>query len=84
MPAGEPVLGSSSSNGQLVGNDLENSNTGSGHARKVAPAPDAAPGVAAPAQPSGLRLHGHPRERLSPRCDLCPDSSETYHLGHMS
>jgi hypothetical protein len=28
---------------------------------KVATAPDTAPGVAAPAQPSGLRLHSHPR-----------------------
>jgi len=74
MPTGEPVLGSSSSNGQLIGDDLEDSNTGSGHPRKVAPTPDAAPGVAAPAQPSGLRLHGHPREPPSPRCDLCPET----------
>ena len=42
MPAGEPVLGSGSSNGQLVGDDLENSNAGSGHPRQGGPAPDAA------------------------------------------
>ncbi len=29
MPAGEPVLGSSSSDGQLIRDDLENSNAGS-------------------------------------------------------
>jgi hypothetical protein len=36
VPVGEPILGSSS-DGQLVGNDLENSNTGSRHARKGHP-----------------------------------------------
>jgi hypothetical protein len=41
MPAGEPVLGSGSSDGHLVGYDLENSNAGSRHARaNVAIAPD--------------------------------------------
>ena len=74
MPAGEPVLGSGSSNGQPLGDDLENSNTGSGHARKVAPAPDAVAAMTAPAQPSGLRLHGHRREPLNPRRDLCPET----------
>ena len=72
MPAGEPVLASSSSNGQLIGNDLENSNTGSRHARKVAPTPDTAPGAAAPAQPSGLRLHSHPREPSGQRETYVP------------
>jgi hypothetical protein len=33
----------------------------------VATAPDAAPGVAAPAQPSGLSLHDHPRKPLNPK-----------------
>ncbi len=66
MPAGEPVLGSSSSGGQLVGDDLENSNTGSGHARKVAPSPDTAPALAAPAPPSGLRLRDDRRQTPQP------------------
>lgn len=64
--------------------DLEDGNTGSGHARQVARAPDAAPALTAPAQPSGLRLHGQRRELLNPNCDLCPETRETYHLGHMS
>ena len=39
MPAGEPVLGGGSGHGQLLGNDLENSDTGSGHARDCSPTP---------------------------------------------
>src|SRR5580704_3096488 len=43
VPAGEPILGSGSSDGHLVGYDLENSNTGSRHARQCGVAPDAVP-----------------------------------------
>lgn len=57
MPAGEPILGSSRSDGQLAGDDLENSNASSRHAAKVTPAPAARPPLVAPAQPYGLRLH---------------------------
>jgi hypothetical protein len=39
MPAGVPVLGSSGSDRQLVGEDLENSNAGSRHARQGGPDP---------------------------------------------
>jgi hypothetical protein len=44
VPAGEPVLGSSSGDGQLVGDDLENSNAGSRHARQGHPHPGGTPG----------------------------------------
>jgi hypothetical protein len=43
MPAGEPVLGSSSSNRQLARIDLENSNVSTGHARQRTP-PTGGPG----------------------------------------
>ena len=41
------------------------------------------PAIAAAASPYGLGLRDD-RPNLKPRCDLCPDSSETYHLRHMS
>jgi hypothetical protein len=45
MPAGDPVLGGSCGNGQLLGNDLKDSNASSGHARDCSPTPgQAAPG----------------------------------------
>ena len=40
MPAGEPVLGSGSGHGQLLGDDLENSNASTRHPRTVSPPPD--------------------------------------------
>jgi hypothetical protein len=51
VPAGVPVLGSSSSsNRQLAGDGLENSNASTGHAPDSSPPPDAArPAIAAPA-----------------------------------
>ena len=39
MPAGEPALGSSSSNRRLLGNDLKDSDASSGHARDCQPTP---------------------------------------------
>jgi hypothetical protein len=66
MPTGEPVLGSSSGNGQLAGVDLENSNASTGHPRTLAPSPDTTPAIAAPAQPHGLRLHDDRRQHPQP------------------
>jgi hypothetical protein len=39
MPAGEPVLGSSRGDRQLLRHDLKNSNASSGHARDCQPTP---------------------------------------------
>jgi hypothetical protein len=45
MPAGDPELGRSRGDRQLLRNDLENSDTRSGHARDCPPTPgQAAPG----------------------------------------
>ena len=72
MPAGEPVLGSSRGDRQLLGNDLKNSNTSSGHARDCPPTPgQARPAIAAPAL-APLAPPRRPPERA--RCDLCPES----------
>ena len=83
MPAGEPVLGSSRGHRQLLGHDLKNSNASSGHARDCSPTP----GRRARRSP----LRPRPPARASAttagnlwRCDLCPETSGTYHLGHMS
>lgn len=74
MPAGDPELGRSRGDRQLLGNNLENSDTRSGHAHDCPPTP----GQAAPGDRRNLSLNP------STGCDLCPDSWETYHLGHMS
>ena len=75
MPAGEPVLGSSSSHRQLLRNDFENSNTGTGHARDSPPTPgQARPAIAATASPSGLRLRDDRRNPSTQECDLCPET----------
>ena len=39
MPAGEPVLGSGLGDRQLLGDNFENSNTSTGHARDSRPPP---------------------------------------------
>ena len=45
MPAGDPVLGCSRGNRQLLGHDLKNSDASSGHARDCQPTPGrSAPG----------------------------------------
>ena len=50
MPAGEPVLDSSSRDRQLLGNDLKDSNASKRHARDCQPTPgQARPAIAAPA-----------------------------------
>ena len=77
MPAGDPELGRSRGDPQLLGNDLENSNTRSGHARECPPTP----GQAAP----GDRRYGTRSARASATtagnlhnpatgCDLCPET----------
>ena len=60
MPAGDPELGRSRGDRQLLGNDLENSNTRSGHARDCPPTP----GQAAPGDRRyGLALRAQPPRR---------------------
>ena len=87
MPAGEPVLGSSSGDRQLLGNDLKDSNASMRHARDCQPTPGQAR--------TGDRRSGTRSARASATtagtllnpatgCDRCPDSSATYHLGHMT
>ena len=64
MPAGEPVLGSSSGNRQLAGKGLENSNASTRHPRTISPPPDGR------ARRSPLRR----RPPGSAGWDPCPDS----------
>ena len=74
MPAGEPVLGSSRGDRQLLGNDLKNSNTSTRHARDCQPTPGQA---RAGDRRSGTRPPLAPPRRppaAPTRCDLCPDS----------
>ena len=60
MPAGDPELGRSRGDRQLLGNDLKNSNTRSGHARDCPPTP----GQAAPGDRRyGLALRAPPPRR---------------------
>jgi hypothetical protein len=63
MPTGEPVLGSGLGDGQLLGDDLENSNAGTGHALRLSARPRT------PQRRSPVNLNPSPA-----RCDLCPDS----------
>ena len=66
MPTGVPVLGSGLSNGGLFGNDLENSDASTGHARDCQTTPgQARPAIAAAAPPSGLRLRNDRRSLAS-------------------
>ena len=88
MPAGVPVLGSGLSNGGLFGNDLENSDASTGHARDCQTTPgQARPPIAAPASPSGRRLRNDrrclartepgvtdvPRHQRPITWDICPE-----------
>ena len=60
MPAGEPVLGSSRGDRQLLGNDLKNSNASKRHARDSQPTPgQGAPGD----RRSGVALRAPPPRR---------------------
>ena len=77
MPAGEPVLGSSSGNRQLLGDDLKNSDASYGTCPRLSahPRTGRAPAIAATALALGLAPPRRPPEpQLTPRCDLCPDS----------
>ena len=77
MPAGDPVLGSGSGDRQLLGNDLEDSNTRSGHARDCPPTPgQAAPGDRRCGTRSARTSTTTAGTLLNPAtgCDLCPDS----------
>jgi hypothetical protein len=82
MPAGEPVIGSGSGHGQLLGDDLENSNVSTRHLRTVSPPPDGRAAIAATASPSGLRLRDdrrnpkpQPLRRVRPMSRLMRDLS---------
>ena len=77
MPTGNPVLGCSRGNRQLLGHDLKNSDASSGHARDCSPTPGrCTPGdrrcgtrsARASATTAGTLLNS------APGCDLCPDS----------
>jgi len=76
MPAGDPVLGSSRSDRQLLRNDLKNSNASSGHARDCSPTPGQTRARRSPLRRSlRSRLRDDRRQQpLNPRSDLCPDS----------
>ena len=67
MPAGDPVLGSSRGDRQLLGNDLEDSNTSSGHARDCQPHPRTSRARRSPLRPRppGSRLRDDRRNPLS-------------------
>jgi len=88
MPAGDPELGRSRSDRQLLGNDLENSNTRSRHARDCPPTPgQATPGdrrsgtrsARASATTAGTPVN--PRTQVRPMSRLMSDlSPETYVL----
>ncbi len=58
MPAGEPVLGSSGGDRQLLGNDLKDSNASMRHARDCQPTPDSVlrfPATAIQSSPAASR-----------------------------
>ena len=75
MPAGEPVLGSSRGDRQLLGHDLENSNTRSGHARDCPPTPgQATPGD----RRCGVALRAPPPRRPPQPQAPTPPPGETY------
>ena len=88
MPAGEPVLGSSSGHGPLPGDDLENSNASTRHPRTVSPPPDSrarrSPLRRRPTGSASATTAPTPSRNPSAGCDPCPETRETYHLGHMS
>ncbi len=77
MPAGDPVLGGSRSDRQLLGNDLKNSDMSSGHAPDCSPTPGrTAPGDRRSGTRSA-RASATTAGNLTPNqteCDPCPDS----------
>src|ERR1700677_5029483 len=88
MPTGDPVLGSSRGDRQLLRNDLKDSNASSGHARDCRPtAGQAAPGdrrcgtrsARASATTAGTSARTEPGETYVPThegritWDICPD-----------
>jgi hypothetical protein len=82
MPAGEPVLGSSSGDRQLLGNDLKNSNASMRHARDCRPTPGQARTDArrsdtrsarASATNASLDATYVPTHERPNTCDICPE-----------
>ena len=82
MPAGEPVLGSSSGDRQLLGNDLKDSNASMRHARDCQPTPGQARtgdrrsdtrSARASAANAGLGVTYVPTHERPITWDICPD-----------
>jgi hypothetical protein len=82
MPAGEPILNRGSGRGQPLGNDQENSDTGTGHARDCSPTPgQTAPGDrrsgARPARASATTAGSSPSTQMRHTSrlmrDICPE-----------